>query len=179
MENLCLVCNQSIEENAVFCSKCGTNQKEVLEKENSIKEIKTDFEFVKKKYVGRIVILNTTTLIKLNQKSMSIDQKRTSLGIFKRGSFNTEVDYKDIHDIVLKTTFDKGNLFLIIISTIISIGQPIFFIMTILLILLSLGKMMHICTSKGNYKIPNISEDDINELTQNIKKLNSAVFIHN
>ncbi len=52
---------------------------------------------------------------------MSIDQKRTSLGIFKRGSFNTEVDYKDIHDIVLKTTFDKGNLFLIIISTIISI----------------------------------------------------------
>ena len=110
---------------------------------------------------------------------MSIGQKRTSLGIFKRGSFNTEVDYKDIHDIVLKTTFDKGNLFLIIISTIISIGQPIFFIMTILLILLSLGKMMHICTSKGNYKIPNISEDDINELTQNIKKLNSAVFIHN
>ena len=107
MENLCLVCNQSIEENAVFCSKCGTNQKEVLEKENIIKEIKTDFEFVKRKYVGRIVILNTTTLIKLNQKSMSIDQKRTSLGIFKRGSFETEVEYKDIHDIVIKNTFDN------------------------------------------------------------------------
>ena len=35
MEKLCLSCNQPIEENAVFCSKCGTNQKEVLENINT------------------------------------------------------------------------------------------------------------------------------------------------
>ena len=179
MENLCLVCNQSIEENAVFCSKCGTNQKEVLEKENIIKEIKTDFEFVKRKYVGRIVILNTTTLIKLNQKSMFINQKRKSLGVFNRGSFETEVEYKDIHDIVLKNTFDKGNLFLIIISLIMAVVQPLFLIITILLILFSTGKMIHICTNKGNYKIPMLPGENSDELTQSIKKLNSEVFIHN
>ena len=35
MEKLCLACNQPIEENAVFCSKYGTNQKEVLENINT------------------------------------------------------------------------------------------------------------------------------------------------
>lgn len=192
MSIACTKCQTLIEETAKGCLNCGLSRESVAFKqagenptENmpltgipmALQEIKQEYWFRKKNYLGSLQYSVITTCIHLEPSYMKIVQDKKTLVIFKKRLLDAKIEYGDIHDIVIKKTIDKYDSFFAIIFCIFGIAMPIVFLLAILLFWISYGKKIHIFTVKNVYKIPTSAEFEVHELLAAIKVSNPAIFI--
>ncbi|WP_371371017.1 zinc ribbon domain-containing protein [Sporomusa aerivorans] len=186
MSVLCKKCKALNEENAKFCSHCGFNQElvAVVEKVSEtsyvgeiMPEIKREYQFKKRNYLGSLQYSTITTCIQLEPSYMKIVQDKKTLGIFEKRLLETKIEYVEIHDIVMKKTMDKYDSVFAIIFCILGIAMPLVFLLAILLFWISYGKKIHIFTAKNVYKIPTSAEFELHELMASVKTFNPNIFI--
>lgn len=134
-----------------------------------------EYVFERGKGFGRIYYAFINSFVNINQSIMQIKQERELLIFFKKNLIDATINVNEINDIVVKKTIDPSDMIFAITFGILGIYQPLLFILSAILIWTGFGKKVVIYVNNNKYEIPTNGEKNLNDMIENIKKLNPAV----
>lgn len=177
----CQSCGTVLREHAKFCGNCGNPVEEKSIKEVMLdRDISKEYQFKREKYLGKLVVQEILTDVKLEEALMKYKQKRTTLYWFQKELVETEHHITDFVSIQCSRTIDLSFLLLGVLALFIGFESGEFFYVLFALLLwwIGLGSKVVITKSNGaKIKIAGSNRSECESLIRDLVCINKSIVI--